>query len=114
MLIDIRLLQYLKASSPIVSNFELFYILAVWRLLQFKNASPPMLVTLSGILIEVRLLHPLKAASPMLVTPLGTLIEVRLLQSLKALRPTLVNFEFFDMFIVCRFVHPLNVPLLAL
>ena len=36
-----------------------------------------MLVTLLGMLMEVRLEQPLKAPSPMLVTLLGMLMEVR-------------------------------------
>jgi hypothetical protein len=36
-----------------------------------------MLVTLSGMVMEVRLLHPQNAASPMLVTLSGMVIEVR-------------------------------------
>ena len=39
-----------------------------------------MLVTLLGIVMEVRLLHALKALSPMFVTLLGIVTEVRLLQ----------------------------------
>ena len=50
-----------------------------------------MLVTLSGMIIEVRLLHPKKAEFPMLVTLSGMVIEVRLLQLLKALSPMLVT-----------------------
>ena len=36
-----------------------------------------MLVTLLGMVIEVRLLHRLNAVSPMLVTPSGMVTEVR-------------------------------------
>src|SRR5574344_697481 len=43
-----------------------------------------MLVTPSGIVIEVRLEQLLKALFPMLVTPSGIVIEVRLVQLLKA------------------------------
>ena len=43
-----------------------------------------MLVTLSGIAIEVKPLHPQKAELPMLVTLSGMVIEVRDLQSRKA------------------------------
>jgi hypothetical protein len=39
-----------------------------------------MLVTLSGIVIEVRLLQPENTELPMLVTPSGIVIEVRLVQ----------------------------------
>ena len=41
---------------------------------QSKNAESPMLVTLSGIVIEVKLVQPRNAESPMLVTLSG--IEV--------------------------------------
>ena len=44
------------------------------------NAWLPMLVTLFGIVIEVRPLQPKNAASPMLVTLLGIVTEVRLPQ----------------------------------
>ena len=39
-----------------------------------------MLVTLDGIVTDVRLLQPEKAESPMLVTPDDIVTEVRLLQ----------------------------------
>jgi len=47
-----------------------------------------MLVTLLGIVTEVRLLEP-KAPSPMLFTPSGIVMEERLLQFVKALSPML-------------------------
>ena len=43
-----------------------------------------MLVTLSGIVIEVKLLQPEKTYCPMLLTLSGIVIEVKLLQSEKA------------------------------
>ena len=43
-----------------------------------------MLVTLSGIVIEVKLVQLTKAASPMLVTLSGIVIEVKLVQLMKA------------------------------
>ena len=43
-----------------------------------------MLVTLLGMVMEVRLLQPEKAELPMLVTPSGMVIEVRPLQPEKA------------------------------
>ena len=39
-----------------------------------------MVVTLSGMMIEVKLLHPEKAEEPMLVTLSGMVTEVNLLQ----------------------------------
>ena len=50
-----------------------------------------MLVTLLGMVIEVRLLHPQNADSPMLVTLLGMVIEVRLLHHQNADSPLLVT-----------------------
>lgn len=44
-----------------------------------------MLVTLSGIVIDVRLEQPAKALIPIEVTPSGIVTDVRLEQSLKAL-----------------------------
>jgi ATP-binding cassette subfamily B protein len=44
------------------------------------NTLIPKLVTLLGILTEVRPVQPSKAQSSMLVTPLGMLTEIRLLQ----------------------------------
>ena len=44
------------------------------------NASLPMLVTLLGIVIEVKLVQPENAPSPMLVTPSGIVIEVKPVQ----------------------------------
>ena len=42
-LIEVRLLQLLKAELPILSNFELFDMLAVWSRLQFRKAELPIL-----------------------------------------------------------------------
>ena len=50
-----------------------------------------MLVTLSGMVIEVRALQPRKASIPMLVTLFGMVTEVRPLQPSKALSPMLVT-----------------------
>ena len=54
------------------------------RLEHSRNASLPMLVTLSGIVTEVRPLHPENALSPMLVTLSGIVTEVRPLHPLNA------------------------------
>ncbi len=48
--------------------------------LQPANASTPMLVTLLGIVIEVRPLQYLNASFPMLVTLFGIVTDVRPLQ----------------------------------
>ena len=50
-----------------------------------------MLVTLLGIVIEVREEQSAKAPSPMLVTPLGIVIEVREEQAAKAPTPIFVT-----------------------
>ena len=55
------------------------------RLLHLMKAPPPILVTLSGMVISLKLLHPLKADDPMLVTPSGIMMPVRLEQLEKAL-----------------------------
>jgi len=44
---------------------------------QFANASVPILVTLIGIVIEVRAVHPSNALFPILMILLGITIEVR-------------------------------------
>jgi hypothetical protein len=49
-----------------------------------KNACELILVTLLGIVIEVRLLHPEKAFVPMVVTLLGMVTEVRSVHASKA------------------------------
>ena len=51
----------------------------------------PIVVTLLGIVTEVRRLHSLKAACPIVVTLLGMVTEVRELQPLKADRPIVVT-----------------------
>ena len=56
-----------------------------------ENASSPILVTLFGMVTEVRLEQPLNASSPILVTLFGMVIEVRLAQLLNALIPILVT-----------------------
>ena len=44
--------------------------------LQLENADEPMLVILSGRLIDVRLLQPENADEPILETPVGIVIEM--------------------------------------
>ena len=56
---------------------------------QPKNACLPILVTPSGIVIEVKLAQPEKALPPMLVTLSGIVIEVKLVQPENALSPML-------------------------
>ena len=48
--------------------------------MQSENALLPMLVTLSGMVTEVRLVQYLNAYSPMHVTLFGMVTEVRLVQ----------------------------------
>ena len=58
---------------------------------QYANANSPILVTLLGITIEVSPLQEAKAQIPMLVTLLGITIEVSPLQYAKALPSILVT-----------------------
>lgn len=65
-----------KISNPILGGVVAF-IWIVLMLLQRAKASPPMLVTLLGIVMEEREVQPLNASAPILVTLLGIVIEVR-------------------------------------
>ena len=56
-----------KACSPMLVTLS--GIVTDVRELQYSNALLPMLVTLSGIVTDVRALQPSKAKFPMLVTP---------------------------------------------
>ena len=56
-----------------------------------ENAESPMLVTLLGIVTDVRPLQPENAPPPMLVTLLGIVIDVRPLQPLNASYAMLVT-----------------------
>jgi len=53
-------------------------------LVQLLNAYSPIALTLSPICIFCRLVHPLKASLPIVVTLLGMVTEVRELQPAKA------------------------------
>ena len=44
------------------------------------KALEPILITLSGIVTDVKLVQPPKALSPILVTPSGIVTDVKLLQ----------------------------------
>ena len=68
-----------KTSNPILGGVVAF-IWIVLILLQPSKADPPMLLTLSGIVIEVREVQPSKARYPILVTLLGIVIGERELQ----------------------------------
>ena len=59
--------------------------------LQPQNAPPPMLVTLSGIVMLVRPLQPENALPPMLVTLSGIVMLVRPLQPKNAYSPMVVT-----------------------
>ena len=61
------------------------------KLLQYWKAYSPILVTELGIVIDVKLLQPLKVLFPILVTELGIVTEVKLLQQEKASLPILVT-----------------------
>ena len=58
---------------------------------QPSNAASPMVVTLLGMVTEIRPLHKEKAELLILVTLLGMVIEVRAVQNWKANSPTLVT-----------------------
>ena len=76
------------------------------KALQFAKAKLSMLVTLPGMVIEVRPMQSLKELFPMLVTLLGMLIEVRLLQPSKASLAMLVTL--LGMVIEARLLQPSN------
>ena len=63
-----------------IRNSNCFGIVIEVKLLQFLKAQSPIDVTESGIDIEVRLLQFSKAQSPIDVTESGIVIEVKLLQ----------------------------------
>ena len=59
--------------------------------LSLVKASPPIVVTLLGMVTEVKERQPLKALYPIVVTLLGIVTEVRELQPLKALSRIVVT-----------------------
>ena len=63
-----------------------------------------MLITLLGMMIEVKLLQSEKASSPMLVTLSGMVMEVKLLQHSKALYPMVVTLPSHGILLL---LHPL-------
>ena len=71
-----RLEQELNASFPILVTLSGMVMLA--RLVQERNAEFPILVTPSGMVMLARLLQRKNASSPIIVTPLGmvTLVTV--------------------------------------
>ena len=87
--------------SPLVIVTVLSWLLLMWfaanagivavSIGQPLNAESPMLVTLSGIVTEVKPVQPSNALAPMLVTLSGIVIGVRLVQSLNAFSPMLVT-----------------------
>ena len=94
-MIEVKLLQYAKAPlSPKKSSSMLVTLLGIVievRPLQPSKAQDPMLVTLSGIVIEVRPMQSSNALFPMLVRLLEIVIEVRPRQPQKASSPMLVT-----------------------
>ena len=111
-LITAVLISLLTTSTRYVSAYLI--LSNIGKELHPLKAFPPMLVTLLGMLMEVKLEqpekvpypmlvtpwprvtevkpeHPKKAYDPMLVTLLGMLMEVRLEQPLKAPSPMLVT-----------------------
>ena len=65
---------------PILNGYSIYDMIVV-SLGHSLNASIPILVTLLGIVTEVRLLHLQNAEFPMLVTLLGMVMKVRLVHS---------------------------------
>lgn len=70
----VRLVHPTKAEPPMLVSpsgrvMEL-------RPVQPEKAEPPMLVTLSGSVMEAKPVQPLKAPSPMLVTPTGMTVDL--------------------------------------
>ena len=88
---DTKFVQPLKESDPMLVT--LFGMVTEVRQLQPEKAEFPMLVTLDGILIEVRPEQPQNAMCPMFVTPSGMVIEDRMEQPSKALFPMLITPE---------------------
>ena len=72
---DFNLLHPINIPPPTVVT--LLGIVIEVREVQFQKAASPMLVTLLPIVTEVREEQPAKAAYPMLVTLSGMVIEVR-------------------------------------
>ena len=58
-------------------QFSILPVKLIVPMLQPLKALSPMLVTLFGIVIEVKPVQPEKALFPMLVTELGRVMEVR-------------------------------------
>ena len=69
-------LQLLRLSYIIFSFSTTIEV----KLLQLLKALSPILMTLLGIVMEVKLLQLLKALSPILMTLLGIVIEVKPVQ----------------------------------
>jgi membrane-associated HD superfamily phosphohydrolase len=73
---------------------ELYYLMQISGIIhssEYKNALSQMLVTLLGMVTEVKLLQLLNALSPMLVTLLGMVTEVKFQQLSNAHAPMLVT-----------------------
>ena len=68
-----------KTEVLIVGGVSTLHVIS-FVLVQASKAPSPMLVTLLGMVIEVRLLHLKKAELPIVVTLFGMVIEVRLVQ----------------------------------
>ena len=81
-----------NASWPIVGKVagDVWLNVILVKLVQEKNAEPPMLVTKFGIVILVKLLHSWNAAVPMIVTESGIVIFVKLLHPYITPYPMLV------------------------
>ena len=86
------------AYQPVV-----FLNVTLVRLLQLLKQLFPILLTLSGIVIDVKLVHLKKAESPILVTLFPMVIAVKFWQFPKVLYPILVTL--FPMVIDVKLVH---------
>lgn len=72
--------QLEKANSPIVISLELCVNKTLVRFIPPAKAPPPMVVTLSGMVMLVSPVQLLKAYSPMVITLSGMTILVKLSQ----------------------------------
>ena len=106
-LTEVKLLQFEKASFPIV-----FTDLGITSccIAVSLNASLPIEVTVNGIIIDGNEVQPLKVELPIEVTERGMLMVVNSLQPLNAESP-IVSSPPPSIETVVKLAHPLNAPL---
>ena len=80
----------------------------LFKLLQLKNAEPPISDTLFGIIILDKVLHPLKVPSLMRFTPSGITILDKLLHPENA--SLSIEVTLFGIIICLRLLQPWNAP----